>query len=176
MIENEDQLRRAREALADLEGALTALSRKRGTMHPARFGLMAEPVAAHIRELRAEIDAFTGLDAIPPDEQPATGGAEEAVETFVGVLREIDLDERTFTVRDPDGARETRCQVPEDLLDVAREALARRVAVTGLRRRDPTRRQVFPLLVREIAVLGGDGKGRGNGAALGTGEGLPGLE
>jgi hypothetical protein len=73
-----------------------------------------------------------------------------------GILREIDLDERSFVLRDPDTDQETRCSVrPEatDLIEIAKSGLDHRVAVAGTRRRDPTRRQVFPLLVQEIDVL-----------------------
>jgi hypothetical protein len=76
-----------------------------------------------------------------------------------GVLREIDLDQRIFIVRDIDGNRETRCEIPsesDDLLEIAKDSLDHRVVVRGTRRKDPTRRQVFPLRVREIDVLGSE--------------------
>jgi hypothetical protein len=61
MIENEQQLRRTQEALRDLETSLAALNRQKSAIHPERFALMAEPVAEHIRRLRAEIDSFIGM-------------------------------------------------------------------------------------------------------------------
>ncbi len=80
---------------------------------------------------------------------------EEIVRTE-GILREIDLDERTFILRKPDADEEIRCAIPQeaaDLLEIAKSVLDHRVAVAGTRRRDPTRRQVFPLQVREIDVV-----------------------
>jgi hypothetical protein len=74
-----------------------------------------------------------------------------------GVVREIDLDQRSFIIRDPRVDSETRCAIsPEfdDLLEIAKHAVDHRVVVTGKRQRDPTRRISFPLQVREIEVLG----------------------
>ena len=74
-----------------------------------------------------------------------------------GILREIDLDEPSFILRDLNSDQETRCSIPpeaSDLIDIAKSGLDYRVAVAGTRRRDPTRRQVFPLLVQEIDVIG----------------------
>lgn len=74
-----------------------------------------------------------------------------------GLLREIDLDGRSFIVRDPEEVgKETRCEISpeaEDLLEIAKESLDHPVEVSGTQRRDPTRRKVFPLQVREIEVL-----------------------
>ena len=78
--------------------------------------------------------------------------------TAVGLLREIDLDKRSFTVRDPEGAgNETRCEISleaDDLLEIAKESLDHPVEVRGTQRKDPTRRKVYPLQVREIEILG----------------------
>jgi hypothetical protein len=74
-----------------------------------------------------------------------------------GILREIDLDQRTFIIRELDAGKETRCAImpqDDDLLDIAKDALDHRVAVSGTRRKDPVRRQVYPLQIREIEVLG----------------------
>lgn len=76
--------------------------------------------------------------------------------TVEGVLREIDLDQRTFIVRNVGQGNETRCHVdPEadDLLQLAKEALDHEVKVAGNRRIDPTRRQSLPLEAQEIEVL-----------------------
>jgi hypothetical protein len=74
-----------------------------------------------------------------------------------GLLREIDLDERSFIVRTPDGAgNETKCEIPtgaDDLLEIAKDALDHPVVVRGTRLTDPTRRKVHPLQVLEIEVL-----------------------
>jgi hypothetical protein len=74
-----------------------------------------------------------------------------------GFLREIDLDNRTFIIRNPDLPNETRCEIPkdsDDLLDIAKEGLDHKVLVIGNRQKDPTRRLTFPLQVLEIEVLG----------------------
>jgi hypothetical protein len=73
-----------------------------------------------------------------------------------GTLREIDLDVRIFTLRNLENGNEQRCSIaPEDddLLAIAADALDHRVHVVGVQRRDPGRRQVFPLQVSEIDVL-----------------------
>jgi hypothetical protein len=81
---------------------------------------------------------------------------EELAET-AGLLREIDLDGRSFIVRTPDsGGKETKCEIPQDmddLVEIAKYALDHPVVVRGTRRTDPTRRKVFPLQVEEIDVL-----------------------
>ncbi len=81
---------------------------------------------------------------------------EEAV-LIDGFIREIDLDERAFIIRDPAKETETRCQLdPEspDLLEIAKEGLDKRVAVMGIRKTDPTRRKILPVQVYEIDILG----------------------
>lgn len=82
---------------------------------------------------------------------------QEDLVTVQGLLREIDLDGRSFRVRDPDGVgSETRCEVSgdsDDLLGIAKEALDHAVVVRGTRKADPTRRKIYPLQVLEIEVL-----------------------
>jgi hypothetical protein len=73
-----------------------------------------------------------------------------------GVLRQIDLDDGTITLRVPDSTTETRCKIAhenQDLLEIAKASLDHRVVVFGTKRIDPTRRQSYPLQVREIQVL-----------------------
>jgi hypothetical protein len=81
----------------------------------------------------------------------------EDLVTARGLLREIDLDGRSFIVRDPEEVgKETRCEIsPEadDLLEIAKESLDHPVEVSGTQRRDATRRKAYPLQVREIEVL-----------------------
>ncbi|MET0461779.1 MAG: hypothetical protein ABW007_01440 [Chitinophagaceae bacterium] len=74
-----------------------------------------------------------------------------------GVLREIDLDQRTFIIRDLAHGTENRCSIPpeyDDLLDIARDGLDHRVAVLGMRVRDTSRHRAYPLQVKEIEILG----------------------
>ena len=61
MIESDDQLRRTREALTIAEAALAALNRRRATVHPSWFALMAEPVLDQIHQLRSQIDEYIGF-------------------------------------------------------------------------------------------------------------------
>jgi hypothetical protein len=80
----------------------------------------------------------------------------EKLITVEGVLREIDLDERTFIVRDLAAGVETRCGVPEeqdDLLAIAKQALDHRVTVIGKRGPEPYARRLRPLRVVEIEEL-----------------------
>lgn len=93
--------------------------------------------------------------------QAITSTVREHPYTVEGVLREIDLDNRTFIVRDLEGGSETRCALSPDadgLLEIAKAALDYRVAVVGIRQRDPTRRQAVPLQVREIDIVGKEGE------------------
>jgi len=81
----------------------------------------------------------------------------EELVTARGLLREIDLDGRSFIVRDPEEVgKETRCEISpdaDDLLEIAKESLDHPVEVSGTQRRDATRRKAYPLQVREIEVL-----------------------
>jgi hypothetical protein len=84
-----------------------------------------------------------------------------------GVLREIDLDARTFVVRDLEGTVETRCVIDpkaDDLLRIAKESLDDRGTVLGVRVIDPLRRQAYPLQVRDIEVEGREGEDIPNGS------------
>ena len=61
-IQNDEQIRRIREALLHVELVLAALHRQRAEMHPNWFAPMAEPVLEQLHELRAQFDAYIGLD------------------------------------------------------------------------------------------------------------------
>lgn len=65
--------------------------------------------------------------------QLAARTAGEEVATYTGDLREIDLDHRSFTLREVDEVRSIRCTFDNDLLEVARAALGHRVRVMGSR-------------------------------------------
>jgi hypothetical protein len=150
MIQNENQLQQTREAAASLERSLAILQRDRPNIHPDRYALMATPILEDLRQLRQSIDDYLGVTAaIHCTVQQEMVRAE-------GILREIDLDEGSFILRNPDTAEEFRCSIPpeaRDLIEIAKAGLDHHVSVAGTRRHDPTRRQVFPLLVREIDVL-----------------------
>jgi hypothetical protein len=78
-----------------------------------------------------------------------------------GVLREIDLDSRTFVIRDMKSPQETRCEIPQeddDLLLIAKESLDYHVVVFGIRETDPFHRMAKPLQVFDIDVEGREGE------------------
>jgi hypothetical protein len=74
MIQNDDQLKSTQEALAKLEEAMAALSRRKADLHPDRFVLMAEPLLDHIRDLRTDIDTYTGIAAAEAELAQITRG------------------------------------------------------------------------------------------------------
>jgi hypothetical protein len=164
MIENERQLNQTRAAIMDLENAVSALKRDVLPLNPARFALMAEAPVAEIRQLREQIDEFVGINPQILLEAELWMKIEgptipEELVTVQGLLREIDLDERSFIIRNPEEAgKETRCQiVPEndDLLEIAKECLDHTVIVRGTRLQDPTRKRTNPLRVEGIGALDG---------------------
>jgi hypothetical protein len=81
---------------------------------------------------------------------------EQRVETHVGDLREIDLDRSTFLLRNlegrGDGSMGVECQFPEELLEAAKEALDKRVQVTGSKPIDEGRR-ARPLQVTRLEIF-----------------------
>jgi hypothetical protein len=79
------------------------------------------------RTIRLTRDVYHRL--VQAVDQPAA----EEVETYVGRLREIDLDHRTFTLRDVNDVSTIRCTFQDDLLETARGALGRWVRVSGSR-------------------------------------------
>jgi len=79
----------------------------------------------------------------------------EEVETRRGVLREIDLDKRTFILRGPKKKR-VRCAFPVELTEIAKEALDHLVEASGTRTRHGTRRNE-PLHVVRLSIVEKDG-------------------
>jgi hypothetical protein len=78
------------------------------------------------------------------------------VEQHTGDLREIDLDNLTFILRNAEDVREVRCAFDEDLLETAKEALDRRVQVTGTRRIQEARRIAATLRVIRLEIIDED--------------------
>jgi len=77
----------------------------------------------------------------------------ETVETHLGDLREIDLDNLTFILRNSGDIQEIRCSFEEDLLENAKVALGRRVQVTGVRRVDDNRRSYATLKITRLEFV-----------------------
>lgn len=79
---------------------------------------------------------------------------EDVVEHHVGDLREIDLDNRSFTLRNVgDGAYQVQCQFSPDLYDSALDALDRKVEVTGVRRTGEGRGRGVRLTVTRLDIV-----------------------
>lgn len=79
--------------------------------------------------------------------------AAERVETHVGDLREIDLDESSFVLRNAeDGSPQVRCYFPAEMVEAAKEALDKRIRVTGAR---PVKegRHAPPLMVSRLEIV-----------------------
>jgi hypothetical protein len=92
------------------------------------------------RQSRLRINA--ALDRIP----------ESRVETHVGDLREIDLDRCTFVLRNAEEVVQLECEFGEELLEAAKDALDKRVEVTGSRSVDKGRR-ARPLHVTRLEIV-----------------------
>ena len=78
---------------------------------------------------------------------------QEQVETHSGDLREIDLDNLTLTLRNAPDPREVRCTFDESLLEIAKEALDRKVLVTGIRRPKEGRRAPAALDIIRLEII-----------------------
>lgn len=70
-----------------------------------------------------------------------------------GVLREIDLDNRTFILRNVGEDTEIRCRFDESLIESAKDALDKRVRVQGTRALATTTRAQPPIDARTIDIL-----------------------
>ena len=96
------------------------------------------------RQGRTRIDG--ALDRLP----------QQRVETHVGDLREIDLDKYSFVLRNLEthGGEifQVECQFLPELLEAAKDALDKRVQITGSRSIDEARR-ARPLLVSRLEIL-----------------------
>lgn len=81
----------------------------------------------------------------------------EQVESRIGELREIDLDNKSFILRnvEPEGL-DLPCKFEDDLIETAKQALDRRVSVTGVRRE--RRLGYHPLRVSRLEVLEDEGE------------------
>ena len=75
------------------------------------------------------------------------------IEEHEGDLREIDLDEFSFILRNAGDIQQIQCTFDRDLLEAAKEALDRRVQVTGTRSIQPGRRQAGKLRVTRLVII-----------------------
>ena len=83
MIRNHNQLALTRKQLERAEDALVSLHERVYEKNPRNYAIFAESYIDMIKQLRAEIDAFLGIDATPPgDLEPTSNGtAAESAET-----------------------------------------------------------------------------------------------
>lgn len=77
----------------------------------------------------------------------------EQKESHEGDLREIDLDNLTFILRNSDDVNEIRCRFDESMLETAKEALDRRVRVSGARQVGEGRRPSAILSVARLEII-----------------------
>jgi hypothetical protein len=68
MIENDEQLRQAWEALGDLYQAVASYRSKILPANPRNYALIAQGPRDEIRKLQAEIDAYLGMREPAPTE------------------------------------------------------------------------------------------------------------
>jgi len=113
------------------------------------------------RTIRLRREAYRRL-VHAMSERPAEA---EEVEAYMGRLGEIDLDRRTFTLREVADVRAVRCTFQDELLETVRAALGRRVRVTGSRPSKGKYAMGAVLRVSQLEVLhdrGSDSASRGN--------------
>lgn len=153
-ITTQDQMEQAIEQLGRLYEALTALRRQVEPINPRNFAVLAEGHLEEIRRLQRELDEYAGVVAV--DNGALDRIPEQRVETYVGELREIDLDKCSFVLRNagtrPGEVLQVECVFLEELLESAKEALDKRVQVTGSRPLEESRR-AKPLLVNRLEIL-----------------------
>jgi hypothetical protein len=118
----EEELQLTREQLARVESALEVIRREVLPVNPANYEILAEGYIEQIRRLRAQIDAYLGIKAV--DESRPT--------TIAGVIREVDLDQRTFSLRDRrDGLPPLDCEYDDASMHLVKSLLDEPVVITG---------------------------------------------
>jgi hypothetical protein len=138
MIKNDAELMQTLEQLQRMYRALADLRQEVLPKNPRTFALMAEGPLDHIRRLQDGIDAYVGA---------------AQVEEHEGDLREIDLDDSSFILRNAGETEQILCSIDGDLLETAKEALDHRVRVTGERPIRPGTRQADKLRVTKLVVV-----------------------
>jgi hypothetical protein len=136
MIHNEQELTIVREQLHVAEQALKAIRDEVRPVSESRFLMMAESYVDVIQELRAQVDEYLGLQAVADAEEAAS---------VEGVIREVDLDENTFILREvTESEAELHCEYAEADEEDVKSLLGERVVVTGtIRKSAKTGRQTM---------------------------------
>ena len=90
---------------------------------------MAEGYVDQIQRLRTQLDAYLGIDAVL-DSRSNRRPTEVA-----GVIREVDLDKRTFCLRErPEEQPDLDCEYDEGSEDAVKAYLDEPVVITGILR------------------------------------------
>jgi hypothetical protein len=127
------------------------LPRPRGRVDLVELSGRAVPGHATVHLDRGAHDRIDAMLVAEPDAM---------VETLEGDLREIDLDNRTFVLRnlrDQHGSMQVACAYSADLDESAYEAIDRRVEVVAERKIE-ARRGTLPLKVVRLSILDADGE------------------
>lgn len=130
MSDFQKELELTREQLARAERALEAIRRDVLPLSEPRYKLMAEGYIEQIQSLRAQIDRYLGIES--PTE-------------VCGVIRELDLDKRTFSLRErPLELPDLDCEYDEANEGAVKTYLDEPVVITGiLRTSRKTKRQTM---------------------------------
>jgi GAF domain-containing protein len=122
MISDDKALELTRRQLARAEEALEAIRRDVLPVNNANYELMAEGYIEQIQRLRTQIDDYLGINAANDSPRIAVAG----------VIREVDLDMRTFSLRDRrDGLPPLDCEYDETSHRLIKSLLDVPVIVTG---------------------------------------------
>jgi hypothetical protein len=146
MITSNEGLRVALDQLGRVYTGLAALRDEHPDAKPEWLAVLAEGFQDHARQLREEIETYTGVSAF-------AAPAANQLEDYIGYLREIDLDNRTLTLRNVGEIREVACTFDESLLEGAKVALDRRVKISGVRQNRPGNRALPTLHVSRLEIL-----------------------
>jgi hypothetical protein len=117
---------------------LADLGRQALPQNPYLFAAMAEGPLDQIRKFQEEIEAYSGVTQIEEHE---------------GDLRETDLHQFSFILRNVGEVQQIPCTIEESLLEAAKLALDRRVKDSGTRPVWPGRRPPGKLHVTRFVVI-----------------------
>ena len=120
------------------------LPRKRGDVE---FVEMSGRYAPSIDAITLRRDSHAAVD------RALDSTSQVEVVEYKGDLREIDLDNLTFKLRNIDDVTEVRCKFDASLLDTAKEALDRHVAVSGSLTKVAGGRNLSSLTVIRLDIL-----------------------
>jgi hypothetical protein len=146
VITTNEGLQLALQQLGRVYEAIASLNSEYPNASPSWKAVLTEGWIDQLRQLQREIEEYLGVPALDRN-----GTA--PVEDHVGELREIDLDKRELTVRNAEDVREVRCTFDDSLLEAAKEALDRRVKVSGTRQLGSGRKVSPTLHVFRLEVL-----------------------